>query len=155
MYSFERFDRKKQLPCRDGSYIIILNTEAPEEKVPVGLPSLFRYISTQEVDAEDAFVTEIHNRVLKYQGDEEVAYNMTLEEEFLREKNRAARAGREAGLAEGREAGLAEGAEKERIRLNQLNKLLRDAGRNEELFRSMDDPAYQQQLLEEFGLLNV
>ena len=171
VYSFERFDRKKQLPCRDGSYIIILNTEAPEEKVPVGLQSLFRYISTQEVDAEDAFVTEIHKRVLKYQGDEEVAYNMTLEEEFLREKNRAARAGREAGLAEGREAGLAEGreaglaegreaglvegAEKERIRLNQLNKLLRDAGRNEELFRSMDDPAYQQQLLEEYGLLNV
>ena len=113
----------------------------------MGLQSLFRYISTQEVDAEDAFVTEIHKRVLKYQGDEEVAYNMTLEEEFLREKNRAARAGREAGLAEG--------AEKERMRLNQLNKLLRDAGRNEDLFRSMDDPAYQQQLLEEFGLLNV
>ncbi len=54
----------------------------------------------------------------------------------------------EDGFEKGREVGR----EEERERLNKLNKLLRDSGRNEDLFRSMDDPAYQQQLLEEFGL---
>jgi len=50
------------------------------------------------------------------------------------------------------EDGFEQGRKEERERLNKLNKLLRDAGRNEDLFRSMEDPAYQQQLLEEFGL---
>ncbi len=140
VYSFERFDRNLQLPCGDGSFIIILNSTAPEEKVPVGLRPLFRYVNTQEVDPEDSFVTEIHNRVLKYQGDEEVEYNMTLEEEILRELTRATRKGH------------AEGAANERERLNQLGILLEEAGREKDVFRAMRDPAYQQQLLEEFGL---
>jgi len=50
------------------------------------------------------------------------------------------------------EDGFEQGRKEERERLNKLNKLRRDAGRNEDRFRSMEDPAYQQQLLEEFGL---
>ena len=136
VYTFERFDRKNQLPCNDGSYIIILNSNAPEEKVPEGLRPLFRYINTQEIDSEDEFVQEIHGRVLKYQADEEVAYNMTLEEEFLRELTKAERKGREEATE----------------RLNKLTDLLLDAGRTADLKRSAKDPVYQQQLFEEFGL---
>ena len=106
--------------------------------------------------------------VLKYQNDEEVAYNMTLEEDFLREREKAERKGREicmaegreaglaegreAGLAEGREAGLAEGRVEMQERINKLGLQLKAAGRLDDLFRSMEDTAYQQQLLEEFGL---
>ena len=52
----------------------------------------------------------------------------------------------------GFEEGLELGREEERARLNKLGLLLREAGRVDDLFRSMEDPAYQQQLLEEFGL---
>ena len=144
VYFFERFDRKKQLLCKDGSYIIILNSNAPAEKVPAGLRPLFRYINTQEVDTEDSFVAEIHNRVLKYQGDQEVEYNMTLEEEVLRQLTRAERKGHAAGKAEGQE--------EMRDRLKQLGLLLKEAGRAEDALRAMTDSEYQQQLLEEFGL---
>ncbi len=164
VYFFERFDRKNQLRCEDESYIIILNSKAPAEKVPEGLRPLFRYINTQEVDPEDRLVKEIHDRVLKYQGDGEVEYNMTLEEEFMRQLTKVRRAaeeegqriGHEAGLKIGHEAGLKMGHEagrkEERERLNQLNDLLLEQDRFEDLKRSTKEPAYQQLLLEEFGL---
>ena len=49
VYTFELFDSKKQLSCEDGSYIIILNTECSEEKVPMELRPLFQYIKTEIV----------------------------------------------------------------------------------------------------------
>ncbi len=184
VYTFERYDRKNCLPCGDGSYIIIINTKCPEDKVPESLRPLFHYINTQEVDPEDSFVQTIHDRVLLYQGDKEVAFNMTLEEEYLREMTKAARKGHEDGLAEGHEKGLAEGREKGlaeghekglaeghqkglaegrekgltegraemQERLNKLNLRMLELGRVDDLQRSFTDAAYQQQLLEEFGI---
>ena len=124
------------------------------------LRPLFQYIKTESVNPDDSFVSMIHQRVLKYQNDEEVAYNMTLEEDFLREREKAERKGceigmaegREAGLAEGREAGLAEGRVEMQERINKLGLQLKAAGRLDDLFHSMEDTAYQQQLLEEFKL---
>ena len=60
--------------------------------------------------------------------------------------------GREEGREEGLEKGREEGEKNALERLNKLNILLNGAGRTEDLFRSMEDPAYQQKLLEEFGL---
>ena len=60
--------------------------------------------------------------------------------------------GFERGLKLGREEGREEGEKNALERLNKLNILLKGAGRTEDLFRSMEDPAYQQKLLEEFGL---
>ena len=60
--------------------------------------------------------------------------------------------GFERGLKLGREKGREEGEKNALERLNKLNLLLKGAGRTEDLFRSMEDPAYQQKLLEEFGL---
>ncbi len=60
--------------------------------------------------------------------------------------------GFERGLKLGREEGMEKGREEAMERVNKLNLLLKDAGRMDDLFRSMEDPAYQQQLLEEFGL---
>jgi len=161
IYTFERFDRKNQLPCGDGSYIIIVNTKCSPEKVPEGLRPLFHYINTQEVDPQDRFVGAIHDRVLKYQSDEEVAYNVTLEEDFLRERTKAQRAGRAEGRAEGLAEGRAEGlAEGEAIgtarmaeRLNRLALQLASQNRMDDYVRAASDQMFQQQLLEEFDLL--
>ena len=58
----------------------------------------------------------------------------------------------EDGFEQGRKIGLEKGREEERERLNKLGVLLEEAGRVDDLLRSMRDPAYQQYLLEEFGL---
>ena len=51
------------------------------------------------------------------------------------------------------ELGIAEGAANMQERLNRLNMLLIQQGRIEDLEKSLTDTAFQQQLLEEFGLL--
>jgi len=105
---------------------------------------LFHYINTEEVDEGDWFVEMIHQMVLRYQSDEDVANMATLEDEYLRKNTLAERKGR----AEGRAEGLAEGQE----RVNKLNQLLVEAGRTDELQKSIVDSEYQQALFEEFGL---
>ena len=136
IYTFERFDKKLQLPYSDGSYIIMLNTKCPEEKVPEEFRSFFHYINTSEVDTDDWFVEMIHQLVLRYQSDEEVARVATLEEEFMRKEI----------LAEER------GHANERVRLNKLTVLLAEQGRMEDLLRGAQEPEFQRKLLKEFGL---
>ena len=58
----------------------------------------------------------------------------------------------EDGFEQGRKIGLEKGREEATERLNKLGVLLEEAGRVDDLLRSMRDPAYQQYLLEEFGL---
>lgn len=60
--------------------------------------------------------------------------------------------GFEEGLELGREEGRKEGEKAASERLNKLGQLLEDEGRVTDLLRSMRDPAYQQRLLDEFGL---
>lgn len=59
---------------------------------------------------------------------------------------------KELFIEDGFEQGREKGREEERERLNRLGMLLEKAGRVDDLLRSMREPAYQQQLLEEFGL---
>ena len=73
-------------------------------------------------------------------GIEILCHELT-EEEALEEKFKH-------GYDDGYNNGYNNGVE----RLNKLNLLLKEAGRTDDLFRSMEDPAFQQQLLEEFGL---
>jgi len=103
VYAFERIDKRLQLPCGDGSYIIILNTKCAQEKVPQELQGLFHYINTEEVYEGDWLVEMIHQMVLRYQSDEEVANMATLEDEYMRKNTLAERRGREEGRGEERE----------------------------------------------------
>lgn len=122
--------------CGDGTYIIMLNTECPEEQVPEELYSFFHYINTAEVENGDWFIEMIHDLVIGYQNDEEVAYMATLEEEYLRKSILAERK-----------------CQKETTeRLNKLNSLLLENGRFEDLKKSLTDIAFQEALLKEFGL---
>ena len=54
--------------------------------------------------------------------------------------------------AKGLEKGLAQGTADTTMRLNKLKSILADYGRIEDLVRAAKDPAFQQQLLEEFGI---
>ncbi len=60
------------------------------------------------------------------------------------------------GRSEGRILGIDEGRvlgqDEERNRINQLNQNLRKDGRLEDLFRSLDDEEFQQELLKEYNL---
>jgi len=114
----------------------LLNTKCPEEKVPEEFRSFFHYINTNEVEGNDWFVETIHQLVLRYQSDEEVARVATLEEEFMRKEILAERKGQEETTA----------------RLNKLNSLLLENDRIEDLKNSLNDVKFQKQLLEEFGL---
>lgn len=143
-YVFERFDRKKQLSFGDESYIILLNTTCPEEKVPASLKSLFRYINSAGVTPGDGLIEQIHDRVVNLQDDWEVASSMTMEEEYLRRITKAEREAAAKGLEEGRAKGRAD--------INKLTALLLHSGRIADLERSVTDPVFQDELLKEFGL---
>ncbi len=56
------------------------------------------------------------------------------------------------GRAEGRAEGIAEGRADERERINALNKVLTAANRMDDLKRSLEDPEFQNELLQEYGL---
>lgn len=144
IYTFERYDKKSQTSYLDGSYIILLNTRCPEEKVPQELRSLFRYINTEEVADGDEFVEMIHELVVSYQSDKEVLQIMTLEEEYIRKA--------EIAIEYAEEEARAEGRADERARLNKLNDMLLADNRLDDLKKSFNDKTFQQRLLEEFGL---
>ena len=58
---------------------------------------------------------------------------------------------REEGKEEGRKSGILEGEQ----RINQLILKLKEAGRIEDIIKAASDAEYQQQLLKEYGLVNL
>ena len=63
-----------------------------------------------------------------------------------------ARDAKEEGRTEGRKEGLEAGRTESRGIINELTKRLIQDGRMEDLKRSLDDHAYQDQMLKEYGL---
>ena len=59
--------------------------------------------------------------------------------------------GRQAGFEEGRKSGILEGEQ----RINQLIFKLKEADRIEDIIKAASDAEYQQQLLKEYGLLDL
>lgn len=150
IYEFQRYDRKLDLPLGDESYIIILNSKCSEEKVPGNLLSLFRYINDSEVTSGDPFVERVHQRVAALQESEEVRNIMTLEEEFRIRINRAEKAAAEKVKAA--EEAAEEAARESQERLNQLNARLLDDDRLDDLKKAIRDPAFREQLFQEYRL---
>lgn len=90
---------------------------------------------------------EIMNSILREFDEEE--YRKMLEEESRQEgflKGQAA--GMEAGMAAGMEAGMEAGRE----RVNQLNRLLAEQSRTEDIILAAGDEEYQKKLFEEYGI---
>lgn len=62
------------------------------------------------------------------------------------------REGRYEGIREGRCEGRREGRQEGNRMLNELNRKLIEDGRTEDLFQSIQNPDYQEKLLQEYGI---
>ena len=123
LYHFRNYDISAGIYLNDDSHTIILNTSCPPEKVPDKLKPLYSYINGTH-DSEDDFIKVLDSYVIKYNGPEWRKRLMTLEELIDRAEDRTAR----------------------------LAQLLIEAGRTDDLLRSVNDQEYRDQLFKEFGL---
>ncbi len=136
VYSFQSWDCKNNLNLGDSAFTIVLNTKCSPEKVPPELKAFYDYMNDSSKCEGSQLVKDIDDRVRKYNTNDWRVKRMRFEE-LRREQY---------------EKGLAEGAADATERLNKLNDVLMEAGRIEDLKKSWKDTAFQQQLLEEFGL---
>ena len=144
VYYFQSWDANLGLKLKDDAITIILNITCSPEKVPEGLKAFYAYMNDPTKSDGSQLVKDIEKRVQRYNSSEWRTRKMRFDE--LRKQEYI------KGLAEGKALGLAEGEKVASERLNKLGQYLEDSGRVKDLLRSMRDPAYQQQLFEEFGL---
>ena len=136
VYIFQSMDENLGLKLEDQAYKIVLNTACAPEKAPEGLRALYEYINDPSKSEGSALVKAIDERVKKFNGRDWRWRQVTLEYMMLEEYHK----------------GKAEGKAEMAAQLNKLNDFLMESGRLEDLKKSFYDPAFQQQLFEEFGL---
>ena len=136
VYSFQSWDCKNNLNLGDSAFTIVLNTKCSPEKVPPELRAFYDYMNDSSKCEGSQLVKDIDDRVRKYNTNDWRVKRMRFEELRLEQY----------------EKGLAEGAAEMQERLNKLLVLLAEDGRLEDAVKAASDPAFQQQLLEEFGL---
>lgn len=134
VYYFQSWDNKNNLNLGDEAFTIILNTKCSPEKVPEQLKAFYEYMNDPRKCEGSSLVKKIDERVRKYNSQDWRVKRMRFEE-LRREQYK-------------------KGVEDATERLNKLTALLLEEGRTEDLKKSVNDPAFQQQLLEEFGLLD-
>lgn len=138
-----RSDRDPEGRFDPGITWILLNATTWDREDDSELAKLLRYMDRGDVAGElctmiDGVLEKAHGNSL---WKESARQMMTVEQRI----EWAESVGEERGHAEGR----AEGAALEREDFNRLNKHLMDAGRTDDLARSLSDPEFQQQLLDE------
>ena len=142
-----RSDRDPEGRFDPGITWILLNATTWDREDDSELAKLLRYMDRGDVAGElctmiDGVLEKAHGNSLRKESARQM---MTVEQRI----EWAESVGEERGHAEGRAEGRAEGAALEREDLNRLNKHLMDAGRMDDLARSLSDPEFQQQLLDE------
>ena len=93
---------------------------------------------------EDTVVT-----IASLSADERIRQQCARREKFERDRISAINYGYQQGHNEGHSAGFSEGIEI----FPKLNEKLKESGRDQELSKALNDPAYRYKLLEEFGLI--
>ena len=179
---YDPFDRKRMvytvknqcveapdIPYEDGAKKIYLNTKGTEGTPSQALKNMLKYIENSIAEnVTDTNIQAIHNYVSEVKQDREVGvqYMKSWEREALireegKEEGRQAglEEGRKTGIEEGRKSGLEEGRKSGILegeqRINQLILKLKEAGRIEYIIKAASDVEYQQQLLKEYGLLDL
>ena len=133
VYYFQSWDTKNHLNIGDAAFTIVLNTKCSPEKVPAELQAFYDYMNDPTKCEGSQLVKDINARVHKYNSQEWRVRRMRFDE--LR------RAEYEKGIAETTE------------QLNKLTSLLLAENRIEELKQAVEDTAFQQRLLAEYGLI--
>lgn len=127
-------------------YVSLSGTEGIPSQT---LKNMLKYIENSIAEnVTDTNIQAIHNYVSEVKQDREVGvqYMKSWEREALIREE-----GKEAGLEEGRKSGILEGEQ----RINQLILKLKEAGRIEDIIKAASDAEYQQQLLKEYGLVDL
>ena len=148
-----RSDRDPEGRFDPGITWILLNATAWDREDEPELAKLLRYMDRGDVAGDlctmsDDALERAHGNSLWKEGARQM---MTVEQRIEWAESVGEERGLQKGIAEGRAEGIAEGAALEREELNRLNKHLVDAGRTDDLARSLSDPEFQQQLLDELG----
>ncbi len=154
-YTFRaRCDEDPNLVLPDGAVRVFFNTRGTnEEEVDSELVWFLKYAErTDEQTARESGserIWKIHEHICRIKASEEmgVKYMQKWEERIMDREE-----GKEEGIKEGRKEGIKEGIKEGRNRVNELTKKLAAANRLEDLVRAANEPGYQEELFEEFGL---
>ena len=124
----------------DGNHTIILSTKGKNlNDVPIQLVNFLEYVGqdTDNVETDDAYLRLLQERVKSIKQDRDWEGKYMLLEEMMREE---------------RMEGMQEGIQKGQERINQLNILLSEQNRSEDIIKAATDRDYQEQLFKEFNL---
>ncbi len=150
VYTVERVcEENNAVSITDEAHWLALNCTAYEKTENRKLADLLEYISTGRITLHDDLVTSIAEAVSKANDDREwvdkVFSVSTIDEDLRREALMMRDIARKEGLEEGRAEGVQQYAEL-------VGKLL-DEGRESDIRKATEDPAYRNELLSEFGLI--
>ena len=139
-YTIENRIQETGKALNDGSQTIILSTKGKNQsEVPVELVRFLQYVAqeTDEAETEDDYVKMLQERIKSIKKNRDWEGKYMLLEEMMREE---------------RMEGMQEGIQKGQERINQLNILLLEQNRNEDIIKAITDRDYQEQLFKEFNL---
>ena len=139
-YTIENRIQETGNALNDGSQTIILSTKGKNQsEVPVELVRFLQYVAqeTDEAETEDDYVKMLQERIKSIKKNRDWEGKYMLLEEMMREE---------------RMEGMQEGIQKGQERINQLNILLLEQNRNEDIIKAITDRDYQEQLFKEFNL---
>ena len=139
-YTIENRIQETGKALNDGSQTIILSTKGKNQsEVPVELVRFLQYVAqeTDEAETEDDYVKMLQERIKSIKKNRDWEGKYMLLEEMMREE---------------RMEGMQEGIQKGQERINQLNILLSEQNRGEDIIKAATDRDYQEQLFKEFNL---
>ena len=139
-YTIENRIQETGKALNDGSQTIILSTKGKNQsEVPVELVRFLQYVAqeTDEAETEDDYVKMLQERIKSIKKNRDWEGKYMLLEEMMREE---------------RMEGMQEGIQKGQERINQLNILLSEQNRSEDIIKAATDRDYQERLFKEFHL---
>ena len=131
---------------RDGVHTIMLSTKGEnQEDVPEELVKFLKYVGARleesEKDFGSEYVRQLQDAVRRVKEDRNMEERQLVLDLVIKDHEKAAR-------KEGIKEGIKEGAD----RVNRLNTQLIQEGKYDDLKRSAEDPDFQQQLFEKYGI---
>lgn len=146
-----RSDRDPEGRFDPGITWILLNATAWDREDEPELAKLLRYMDRGDVAGDlctmiDDALERAHGNSLWKEGARQM---MTVEQRIEWAESVGEERGLQKGHAEGKAEGKAEGTALGREEVTRLTKHLMGAGRMDDLARSLSDPEFQQQLLDE------
>ncbi len=157
-YTIELRCREDEIELKADMHWLVYNAEASQEELDPKLKNLLCFIQDGTTAQDDPLIEGIARQVDEINEDEEVmAMIFTMQDEIELQADLAYEKGVAEGEAKGKAEGIAEGEARGKAegesRLSKLMAKLFDANRLEDAKRVTTDPAYREQLFEEFSIV--